>query len=271
MNRLKKSIALAGWLAFAVAATPVSGKEITILGPRDVLQINVYQQQDLTHEVRIGDDGTLNLPLVGKVRAAGLTVEKLTQELLVRYRDYIINPEITIFVKEYHKREIDVSVLGEVGRPGLYKLPEACTLLEAISQVGGLTKESGDRVVVIRPGKDGKKEADAIIVNTQELFSPAGLKVQNVELREGDTVNVPRADQFFVFGEVVRPGSYKLEKGTIVTVLKAISLAGGFTDKASKKNIRITREEGEKKTVLKADLDSQIQAQDIIIVPESFF
>jgi polysaccharide export outer membrane protein len=270
MNRARKLVQVAALLWCAVAA-PAGAKEQSILGPRDILQINVYQQQDLTQEVRVGDDGMLNLPLVGPVKASGLTVEQLTKELTVRYRDYIFKPEITIFVKEYHKREIEVSVLGEVARPGLYKYPEGSSLLEVLSQVGGLTKESGERVVVFRPGRGGKNAADAILVNAEELFSPAGMKSQNISLQDGDTVNVPRADQYFVFGEVNHPGSYKLEKGTVVTVLKAISLAGGFTDKASRKSIRITREEGDAKTELKADLDTPIRAQDIIIVPESFF
>ncbi len=242
------------------------------LGPRDLVQIKVYQQPDLTQEIRIDDDGTVTLPLVGQVRAAGLTVEVFARELAARYKEYLFNPEITVFVKEYYKREIEVSVLGEVARPGFYRFPERSTLLDVIAQVGGLKVESGEKVMVLRPKKTGESgEAEAFIVNAQELFTPAGVRTQNLELRDGDMIQVPRADQYFVYGEVTRPGAYKLEKGTELTVFKAIILAGGFTDKAAKKGIRITREEGAEKKTFKADLETLVRSQDIIIVPESFF
>ncbi len=257
---------------FLPAAAPAAIDDVHQLGSRDLIQIKVYQQPDLTQEIRVDDDGTVTLPLIGQVRATGLTVEAFARELTVRYKEYLFNPEITVFVKEYHKREIEVSVLGEVARPGFYRFPEKSTLLDVIAQVGGLKPESGERVIVLRPKQQGKAgEADAIVVNAQDLFTPGGVKTQNFELHEGDTVQVPRADQYFIFGEVVRPGSYKLEKGTTLTVLKAIILAGGFTDKAAKKGIKITREEGAGKASIKADLDTEVRSQDIIIVPESFF
>jgi polysaccharide export outer membrane protein len=257
---------------FLPAAAPAATDLVHQLGPRDLIQIKVYQQPDLTQEIRIDDDGTVTLPLIGQVRATGLTVEAFARELALRYKEYLLNPEITVFVREYHKREIEVSVLGEVGRPGFYRFPERSTLLDVIAQVGGLKPESGARVIVLRPKKAGEPgEADAFLIDAQELFTPAGVKTQNLELLEGDTVQVPRADQYFIFGEVVRPGAYKLEKGTTLTVLKAIILAGGFTDKAAKKGLKITREEGAEKTTIKADLDTLVRSQDIIIVPESFF
>lgn len=254
------------------AAAPAATDTVHQLGPRDLIEIRVYQQRDLSQEIRIDDDGTVTLPLVGRVPAGGITVEAFARILTERYKEYLHNPEITVFVKEYHKREIGVSVLGEVGRPGFYRFPEKSTLLDVIAQVGGLKPESGERVIVLRAKKTGESgEADAFIVNAQELFTPTGVKTQNIELLEGDTVQVPRADQYFIFGEVVRPGAYKLEKGSTLTVLKAIILAGGFTDKASKKGVRITREEGPEKKTVKADLDSLVRSQDIIVVPESFF
>jgi len=260
-------------LGFAIpAAAPAATGLVHQLGPRDLIQIKVFQQPELTQEVRVDDDGTVSLPLIGRVPASGLTVEAFAKVLTVRYREYLLNPEIMVFVKEYYKREIEVSVLGEVGRPGFYRFPEKSTLLDVIAQVGGLKPESGERVVILRPKKPGEGgEADAFIVNAQELFTPSGVKTQNLELFGGDTVQVPRADQYFIFGEVVRPGAYKLEKGTTLTVLKAIILAGGFTNKAAKKGIKITREEGVDKNSIKVDLETLIRSQDIIIVPESFF
>jgi polysaccharide biosynthesis/export protein len=257
---------------FPTADARGAAEAVHQLGPRDLLQITVYQQPDLSQEIRIDDDGTVSLPLVGQVRAGGLTVESFARDLTLRYKEYLLNPQITVFVREYHKREIAVSVLGEVGRPGFYRFPEKSTLLDVIAQVGGLRPESGDRVIVLRQSTAGEGgEDEALIVNAQELFTPTGVKTRNLELLEGDTVQVPRADQYFVFGEVARPGAYKLEKDTTLTVLHAIILAGGFTDKAAKKGIKITREEGAEKKTVKAELETLIRAQDIIIVPESFF
>jgi polysaccharide export outer membrane protein len=271
--RTASALALGLLLGMALpAAAPAATDLVHQLGPRDLIQIKVYQQPDLSQEIRVDDDGSVTLPLIGRVQAGGLTVDAFARVLSVRYKEYLLNPEITVFVREYHAREIEVSVLGEVARPGFYHFPEKSTLLDVIAQVGGLAPESGERVIVLRPKKAGESgEADAFIIDARELFTPTGVKTQNLELLEGDTVQVPRADQYFIFGEVARPGAYKLEKGSSLTVLKAIILAGGFTDKAAKKGIKITREEGLEKKTIKVDLDSLIRSQDIIIVPESFF
>lgn len=251
---------------------PAAAEQVHQLGPRDLIQIKVYLQPDLTQEIRVDDDGTVTLPLVGQVRAAGMTVEAFARDLGVRYREFLLNPEITVFVKEYNKREMEISVLGEVGKSGYFRFVEKSTLLDVLAQVGGLKPESGDRVILLRPRLAGESgEPETFIFNAQELYTPNGVKNLNVELRDGDTVMVPRADQYFIFGEVARPGAYKLDKTTPLTVLKAIILAGGFTDKASKGGVKVTREEGSQKTNIKADLETLIRSQDIIIVPQSFF
>ncbi len=266
-------LALGLLLGMAVPTTaPAATDQVHQLGPRDLIQIKVYQQPDLTQEIRIDDDGTVTLPLIGQVRAAGLTVEAFARDLVVRYKEYLLNPEITVFVKEYNKREMEISVLGEVGKSGYFRFVEKSTLLDVLAQVGGLKPESGDRVIILRPKKAGESgEAETFVVNAQQLYTPGGVKDLNIELREGDTVMVPRADQYFIFGEVARPGAYKLDKSAPLTVLKAIILAGGFTNKASKGGVKLTREEGANKSTVKVDLETVIRSQDIIIVPESFF
>ena len=257
---------------FCPATAPAAMEQVHKLGPRDLIQIKVYQQPDLTQEIRIDDDGTVTLPLVGQVRATGMTVEAFSRDLVKRYKEYLLNPEITVFVKEYNKREMEISVLGEVGKSGFFRFEEKSTLLDVLAQVGGLKPESGDRVIILRPKKIGESgEAETFIVKAKDLYTPEGVKKLNLELLDGDTVMVPRADQYFIFGAVARPGAYKLDKDTAVTVLKAIILAGGFTDKASKSGIKITREEGVQKNTIKADLETLVRSQDIIVVSESFF
>ena len=115
----------------------------------------------------------MTLPLVGQVRAAGMTVEAFARDLVVRYKEYLLNPEITVFVKEYNKREMEISVLGEVGKSGFFRFEEKSTLLDVLAQVGGLKPESGDRVIILRPKKTGESgEAETFIVKAKELYTP---------------------------------------------------------------------------------------------------
>jgi polysaccharide export outer membrane protein len=238
-----------------------------IIGSKDVLEIKVYEQPDLYQTVRVSEEGNINLVLIGEVKAAGYTGDELNKILTEKYREYIYHPQVSVFIKEYHSKEI--YVLGEVRKPGLYHLTGRATLLELISQAGGLTEKGGENLTVIRGGRQGE-EAVTISVDLDRILS-GGTTEENVVVMDGDTIYVPQANYFFIFGEVNKPGSYKLEKNLKITVLKAITLAGGFTDRASKGRIKITREEDGKGNTFKAPLDTEVKPHDIIIVPESFF
>jgi polysaccharide export outer membrane protein len=202
-----KTLLLSGLILLLAATLPAAASTYT-LGPRDVLSISVYEQDDLTKEVRISGDGTVSLPLIGQVTAAGLTVEKFEQELTTKYKEYIYTPQVSVFIKEFHSK--DVSILGEVRRPGVHQLSGDATLLEVVSEVGGLTQEAGNRLVIIRPAREQGTGAETIIVDTQKLFGAEGASL-NIDIRDGDTIHVPKADFFFVFGEVNHPGSFKLD------------------------------------------------------------
>jgi polysaccharide export outer membrane protein len=247
------------WTVLSVAQT-----SDYIIGSQDVLEIKVYEQPDLDQTVRVSEEGRINLSLVGEVSVAGSTVEELIKILTQRYREYIYHPQVSIFVKEYHSKEI--YILGEVRNPGLYTLTGTSTLLEILSQAGGITETGGDTLSIISGGKGG----ETTTVSLTELLE-GGSGERNVTVDNGDTIYVPRADYFFVFGEVNKPGSYKLEKGLNITVLKAITLSGGFTEKASKGRIKITRDEEGSHRTFKVSLDTEVLPHDIIIVPESFF
>lgn len=255
-----------------LAAGAASGASY-ILGPRDILSISVYEQEDLTQRIRIAEEGTVNLPLIGVVQVAGLTVEELGKVLVGRYREFIRDPQVQVFVVEYHSKEI--SVLGEVRRPGLYKLSGNTTLLEVISSVGGLAENHADTLVVLREKGEKAGMSETIIIDIGKLLSVEGQDL-NIQVQDGDVINVPKRvsskDNYFLMGQVRSPGPYTMPKdGSTLTVYKAISIAGGFTEKASKRRIKIRREVGEQTMEFKADLDTLVRTQDIIIVPESFF
>lgn len=257
-----------------------SKKKEYVLGPQDVLKITVWDHEDLNREVTISEDGNFSYPLIGKVHAEGLTVSGLEDEIEKRLSGkYIINPQVNVTVKEYKSKQ--VFVLGEVGGtgtgkgPGAYPLIGKTTLMEILAEAGGPTKDAGAEVVIIRPKKkrsnpvplEKASEDEIIRVNLRKLLE--GDMSQNILLQSNDTVYVPKAEYFYVFGEVKQPGKYILEKG--ITVLKAITIAGGTTEKAAINKTKIVREKDGQKIEMKAKMTDPIYPGDTIIVPESLF
>jgi polysaccharide export outer membrane protein len=253
------------------------GKDYEV-GPEDVLAITVWDHDDLTRDVSVSQEGEFSYPLIGKVRAAGLTVSELEKEIRKRLDGrYIIDPQVTIAVKEHKSKK--VFVLGEVGArgkgPGTYPLTGKTTLLEVLSLAGGPTKEAGSEVVVIRPKNNAGNpksleeatEDEIIKVNIRKLLD--GDSRQNIYLEPNDTIYISQAEYFFVFGEVKKPGRYILENGT--TVLKAITTAGGVTEIAAINRTKIVRERGGGKSEIPVSMTDPVQAEDIVMVPESFF
>ncbi len=255
------------FLLLPVALPAAETSRDYVIGSKDVIDIKVYEQPDLSQVIRVSEEGFITMPLIGDVKAVGMTVEKLTKVITEKYTEYIVQPQITLYVREYHSKEI--YLLGEVNRPGVYQLTGNATLLELLTQAGGITQAGGETMTVIHRPKPGQ-EAETAVINLTRLLE-GGDGRENVVVLDGDTIYVPKANYFFVFGEVQKPGSYKLEKGLKLTILKAISLAGGFTDKAAKGKVKITREADGKQVTFKADMNTEVLPHDIIIVPESFF
>jgi polysaccharide export outer membrane protein len=256
-----------------VSGNPDVG-EYTI-GAGDVLLINVWGHEDLSREVVLSEKGTFSFPLIGGVDAAGLTVKELEAKFVhLLSAGYLINPYVTIRVKGYKSKT--VYVLGEVRSPGTYSLDKETTLIEIISRAGGVSDDAGWIIEVVRPSgrlpdkpitPDEADKEDIIRADLEGLLG--GRPEDNIGIEGGDTIFIPKAAYYFIFGEVKSPGSYKLKRDT--TVLKAVIVAGGFTDKASKRRIKIRREKGGKTVKVRVKLDDPVLAQDTIIVPESFF
>ncbi len=245
------------------------------IGAGDVLLINVWGHGDLTKEVVVSEKGKFSFPLVGEVDAAGLNVKELEAKLVRLLSDgYVINPYVTVRVKGYKSKR--VYVLGQVKSPGTYSLDKETSLIEIISMAGGVSDGAGWIIEVVRPSRkmhnkpitpDEAKKEDIIRVDVEGLLG--GRPEDNIRIEGGDTIFIPKAAYYFIFGEVKNPGSFKLRRDT--TVLKAVILAGGFTQKASKRRIKIRRKEGEKTVKVRVKLDDPVLPQDTIIVPESFF
>lgn len=277
-----------------------------IIGPQDVLAIAVWDQDDLTGKFAVETDGTFTFPLIGRIKAGGLTLRELEAEVIRRLKDgFFVNPQVTVAIEQYRSQR--VFVMGEVRTPGPQALTGDMTLIEALARAGSTMPTAGDEAIIVRPpagitvtgplvrpssappapaapgpssvaGSNGggseavlaqarATHAEVVRVDIRDLQN--GVLAQNVRLRDGDTVFVPRAPTMFVFGHVRNPGEYPVRRET--TVLQALSVAGGVTDRGSTGRIRIVRLiDGEKKEI-NTRLNDLVQPGDTVIVQERFF
>ncbi|MFP4039386.1 MAG: SLBB domain-containing protein [Desulfosudaceae bacterium] len=247
---------------FAIPALAINYQ----LGEGDVLTISVYEQPDLKTTVRISGDGTVTMPLVGRVKATDLSVKELEEKIEALLDDgYIVNPQVNIYVEDFRSRK--VTILGEVKKPGVYEIQSQTTLLELISQADGLTRDATETAIIQH--QDRLKKDLPVQVDLAQLMED-GQASQNVIMRDGDHVYIPKKDVFYVSGEVKRPDVYNYERG--LTVIKALTMAGGPSDKASSSRTRIIRNrEGKEHLIKDVSMDMEVRPNDVIVVPESYF
>jgi polysaccharide biosynthesis/export protein len=245
-----------------------------ILGPGDVLRITIYGHGDLPQEVVLSSDGSFTYPFIGQVRAAGLTVSQLAESMARRLEEgYLVAPQITIAVLQYSSQP--VYVLGAVKSPGVQTLKRNTTLLELISAAGGPTQEAGAEVIIARARKQdearstgsSKSSPESVRVNLEKLL--AGEVPQRIEIESGDTIYIPKGEFFFISGEVQKPGRYPLERDT--TVAKALILAGGPNKFAAPKRATVQRLVHGQRIEYRAAMNDVLQAEDILVIPQSIF
>jgi len=266
------SVAASGAQDAEVAKRPDAGYR---LGPRDSLTIVVFGHEELSGKFTVAADGSLAFPLIAPIQAADRTVPEVQAELVERLGEgFLKTPRVSIEISQYVSQR--VFVMGEVRTPGAVSLAGPMTLLEVLARSGSLTEQAGGDVVILRgadhasslplaPGQAGASELGHVSV--QELRR--GTAAANMALRDGDTVFVPRAESVFVLGLVNHPGPYMLESG--LTVLRALSLAGGTTALGSTGRIRITRVIEGKRIEMKAHLDDVLLPGDTITVGARWF
>ena len=247
-----------------------------VVGPQDVLAITSYDQADLSGKFAVEADGTFSYPLIGRVKAGGLTLRQLEAQVKKQLKDdgYFRNPQITVAVETYKSQKI--FVVGEVRNPGSYPLSGDMNLVEALARAGSTLPTASGEAVIVHAGDNAsgptlptKDDADDVVrVNLRELES--GVFSQNAALRNGDTIFVPRAQSVYVFGPVKNPGAYLLQQKN-TSVLQALSLAGGVTDRGSTNRIRIVRIVNDEKKEISVKLGDIVLPGDTIIVAERFF
>lgn len=288
-SRIARQIWMIAIFAFAMAAglaaqqppKPAATQMATnyVVGSNDVLTITSYDQADLSGKFTVEADGTFTFPMIGRVKAGGLTLRQVEAEVkrLLKDGGFFRNPEITVSIEQYKSQKVFIN--GEVRIPGSYALSGDMSLIEVLAKAGStLPSSSGEVVIVHATGKEGAAapvltnptddNPNIVRINLRDLEN--GVLSQNAVLRDGDQIFVPRAESVYVFGQVKNPGAYSLQQKN-TSVLQALSLAGGITERGSTSRIKIVRiVKGEKKEI-KVKLTDVVLPGDTIIVGERFF
>jgi polysaccharide export outer membrane protein len=253
--------------------SPSSAPAEYVAGPQDVLNIVVFGEGDLTKTVSLDADGTFDYPYIGRVKAGGLTARAIGEEIARRLRNFYVNPQVTVEVAKF--RSQNIFVFGQVHAPGQYPLSGNMSVLQALAAAGSPTPGAASYVVISRPAGSGPKlpreepgGGTSLRVTLRELQS--GQLPDGFALRDGDTVTIPKADTIYVTGYVKIPGSYAIDGD--LTVMQAIAMAGGATDKAAPNRVRIFRTVDGKQQELKGvRMSDLVRPGDTIDVPQRYF
>jgi polysaccharide biosynthesis/export protein len=266
-TKLFKLGVLAAIMLFGAAVKPAYALEEYLLTPGDVIKVSVFKNPDLMLDARVSEAGTIGFPLLGSVPVAGLTLPAAERKIAQLLKDggFVLNPQVNILLTTAVGNQ--VAVLGQVNRPGRYPIEGAGgNLTGMLAQAGGIASTGADVVIVTgqRNGKPFRREID--IVN----MSLNGSVADDIELRGGDTLFVNRSPMFYIYGQVQRPGGYRLEKG--MTVMQALADGGGMTGKGTSRGIVLHRRDASGKVKESGtSLDEDVRDQDVIYVKESVF
>ncbi len=268
MTRLLVAVALLLCLPLAASA---ASNELYVIGPEDVIEVQVWDNKDLNQIGFVRPDGRISLPLAGELMAAGKTVKQFEDELVQAYSKTVKGAVVTVLIKEIKSRP--AFFIGGFGRAGVLPLTRDYNVVQAVGVMGG-----------VAPGADAERGFllrgdQKIPIDFDKIFKKGDL-TQNMMLQPGDTFVVPIADLVYIQGEVRSPGAVKYT--TDLTIVKAVTQSGGVTPMAAPGRVEILRGEGEKRTRIRVDLDKmlrapeenpdvRLRADDIIFVPQRIF
>lgn len=266
-----------GLVAASATAQPTRNPGYRI-GPKDLLKVQVYELPEINVEARVGEDGEINLPVVGDLSAAGATEAELALRLeALLEAKYVQQASTNVEVIEFRSRPI--AVIGAVNQPGNLAFSGRWTLLEAITAAGGLAQNHGDVIYVMRRADNGL--SDQVSIRVRDLLVAADPKV-NIPIVANDLINVPATIEVTVYclGEVANPGALVFKSTERITLLAAIARAGGLTDRAASR-ILIRRKDQPagspeltvdyKRVVAGKQADVELEEGDVVVVKESFF
>ena len=259
-----------------------------VLGPEDQITVQVFAANDIPNKpLQIDNDGTVTLPMIGQVHAAGLTVEQLQDNLVTAYKKYFKDPQVAVQVNDF--RSQPVSVAGNVIKPGVVQLRGNRNLMEVIGQAGGLQADAGDSVMITRNLSEGQVPVSGAFTDPTGKYSVAHINIRsvmsgknpeaNIQIKPHDVITVSRARLVYVLGNVARPGGYVMTENETMSLTQAIALAGGWNKTAALSAARILRADGGptrqqisanvKKIMENKAPDLQMRPDDILYVPNS--
>jgi polysaccharide biosynthesis/export protein len=249
------------------APTTAASRQLDyVLGPGDVVKISVFQNPDLTVEARVSESGDITYPLIGGVKVGGLTLQAAENLVAQRLREgnFILKPQVNMLLVQIRGNQ--VAVLGQVNRPGRYPL-ETFTMRvsDMVAMAGGVGPLGADTVVLVgtRNGQAFRREIDMSALFQQGVGA-------DLTLSGGDVLYVPRQQTFYIYGEVQKAGSYRLERE--MTVMQALATGGGLTPRGTVKGIRIHRRnaKGQVETI-EPRMEDAVRPDDVLLVRESLF
>lgn len=254
-------------LAFAFSPFAHAAKKDYILGPGDIVRITVYDHQDMTTESRISERNAITFPLIGEIKIGGgsTAAAEVAVATQLEQGGFVKKAQVNVIVVQFHSQQI--SVLGEVNKPGKYPLEAASTVVDLLALAGWVNQAGADTAILVRQSEQGAVRKK---IDLQELFQSGDMST-NLEVLNDDVIFVPRAPQFYIYGEVQRPGTFRLERN--MTAMQALSVGGGLTLRGSEKGVTIKRRDanGEVQTLSAPGLTLLMQADDVIHVKESLF
>jgi len=264
MTRSKLILILAILAGLWSAAS--SSEQSYRLGPEDVVGVTVFGHPELSTVAQIRGDGRITFPTIGEVSIGGLTTREAEVKLqnALTSQNIIALPQVAIAVQNYASHQ--VAVLGQVANPGTFALTRGdTTIMDMISEAGGLTDEAGDVAIVTRKS-DGN--ARGTIVDLTSILE-GRTSVAEPKVSDGDRIFVPRMERFYIYGQVNKPGVYRLDRG--MTVMQAISVAGGLTDKGTERGITLRRTTTRGVETISTSMTQPLQNNDVVYVKESLF
>jgi polysaccharide biosynthesis/export protein len=233
------------------------------LGAGDLIRINVFDHEELTVDARISQTGNITFPLIGQLRVAGLSTRE-TELLLARALidgGFVKQPHISVLVSEYQSQK--VAVMGQVARPGQYPLDASKRVMDLLAMAGGVLNDTAaEDVTLVRA------DSSRVVIELKKLFD--GDPAMNLGVQDGDTVFVPHAPQFYIYGQVQHPGQYRLLRHT--TISQAVSIGGGLTPRGTQRGAIVKRVDAHgKEHKYSVKDDDVLQPDDVLMIKASLF
>jgi len=264
LNHTLLAYALALLTLFAAGMSRAQAEYL--LGAGDLVRVTVYDHADLVTETRVNEQGSILFPLLGEVSVAGYSASQAAVRIarMLEAGGFLRNPQVNLVVLEFKGQE--VSVLGRVNRPGKFPLQQASRLTDVLAMAGGAAVDGADTLVLLSGKGTNSSRREIDLIGLLRDGNPQ----LNVAIINDDVLYIPREPRFYIYGEVQRPGAFRLERN--MSLVQALSLGGGLTTRGTQKGIRILRRDASNTLrEVTASLGDLLQPDDVIFVRESLF